>query len=465
MSLPWRFTSADRYVDGTIERLEEAPPSYKHLNLGKYYLQQTGDDLTQSHLDKILKAALSNQILNELTFCGVSIEKGGPAFDRLCQLLLTRTWKRITFASCTGEGLSALSSLVSGSALQVPVLSTIRIKNCVLELSDVLALQTNMSLNPELKHLEISEVNLSVSAREANLMPPLARGVASSKSLEVLELSYCTLDVESIHCLSTDGLKENQSLVSLFLPGCELEDDAVATLVMEGLSNHSTLKNLKLFRNHCGEAGAAALTKLLEPNNKSVILETLDLSYQQFERANKLNVELLATSLGRNRTLKHLTLSFNKLNDSDAEALAEGLKENKSLTEIDLRANNIRDKGASALAEGVVSQSPTLEKFCMYGNPLGDNGAAALLAAIRQNSRIQVMNMDYNLSVYDEIQYYAYLNQVGRRLLEVDDLNPALWTVIIQRAQRTSLETRGVCTAADLIFPFVRDPSVFNGLR
>jgi Ran GTPase-activating protein (RanGAP) involved in mRNA processing and transport len=299
-------------------------------------------------------------------------------------------------------------------------------------------------------------------------MPPLARGIAASISLQTLEFNYCRWTNNNnnnvaMKCLASEGLAHNKSLTTLNLPGCELEDQTIRLLVEEGIAHHSTLKHLKLFRNHCGEEGVTALAKMLaRGSDDKTQLESLDLSYQQFERAGKLNVEILATSLRNNTTIKNLALSFNKLNDDDAECLAVGLKANKDLVELDLRANNIRDKGAAVLAEEVVMNAPKLRKFCLYGNPLGEQGAKSLLVAIRKNTELVAMNMDYSLSVYDETQYYAYLNQVGRRLLKEQDFNPALWTVVMERAKRLSLDTRGVCTAADLIFPFVRDPAVFG---
>jgi hypothetical protein len=188
----------------------------------------------------------------------------------------------------------------------------------------------------------------------------------------------------------------------------------------------------------------------------------LDLSYQHFERSGKVDVELLATTLAQNTTLKNVLLSFNKLHDADATCLAEALKKHPNLIEIDRRANNIRDSGAAALAEKVVSHSPKLRKFCLSGNPLGEKGARCLLAAIKANTEVEIMNMDYGLPTYDKIHYYAYLNQVGRRVLKQDDFNPALWSIIIPRANLTSLETRGVCTAADLIYPFIRESTVLK---
>ena len=514
MSLPWRYTSADEYMNGTIQRLQSNNPTYKHLNIGKYYLTKNKDDsLTSYHIQQILKAATGNQYINEITFCGICIgcdgdkenkenhsttneyyrEDGQEAMEQLWELLLSRrqqqqqqggsssvssssSWKRITFSSCTGNGLQALSSSSRTQQQQeqqqeqVPFINAIRIKNCQLTIKDMIAIQNNMIYNTSLTHLEISECDLRTTTtttttndndKQKTIIYPLSYGIASSTSIQVLELSYCPLDEQTIQCLSTNGLRYNTSLQSILLPGCELEDTMIESLVHDGLMGHPALKHLKLFRNHCGPKGAHAISQLLSSNN----LETLDLSYQQFERADKLDIQLLSVSLGKNTSLKSLILSFNKLNDDDATLLAMGLANNTSLEEIDLRANNIRDVGTVALANGVVRNSPTLKKFCMYGNPLGEVGAQSLLDAIRINTEIVIMNMDYNLSVYDKIQYYAYLNQVGRRLLKDENTNRAIWSTIIERAKTISQESRGVCTAADLIFPLVRDPALFTGFR
>ena len=56
MSLPWRFATADDYVQGTIDRLNGTIPSptvQTSLNIGKYYL--TGSDLTAQQINAILK--------------------------------------------------------------------------------------------------------------------------------------------------------------------------------------------------------------------------------------------------------------------------------------------------------------------------------------------------------------------------------------------------------------------------
>jgi hypothetical protein len=460
MSLPWRFATVDQYVNGTIARLKAC----KHLNIGRYFLSK--DELTPQHLEKILEAAMKSDQLEELTLCGICLRRedhnptAGAALSRLMELLQSRSWNRVTFRSCGGDVLSSAfdSDQVITEAIRLTTVQG-------LTEQDTMALKRNLTTNPILKRLVLTEVDFSSSG---TILHPLAEGIAASRSLETLEINYCVIHDDAIDILSSHGLAKNQSLVSLQFPGCELEDDAVR-VVVEGISHHPRLKNLKLFRNHCGEGGVKALGRLLQsstPSSKDVAtkrltqLEMLDLSYQQFERSGKLNVELLARSLEQNTTLKNLILSFNKLHDADAARLAEGLKMHNNLVEIDLRANNIRDSGAVALAEKVVSRCPKLRKFCLYGNPLGERGSRSLLTAIKANTEVEIMNMDYGLPAYDKIHYYAFLNQVGRRVLKEDDFNPALWSIVIQRANHLSLDTRGVCTAADLIYPFIRESTV-----
>ncbi|KAG7370861.1 leucine rich repeat LRR-containing protein [Nitzschia inconspicua] len=464
MSLPWRFNTVEDYVQGTIARLQQASPTYRHLNVGKYFLCRT-DELSHHHLQRILEAAQNNPHIDELMLSGIPTKHGCSAgfvaLSQLSQLLRSRQWKRVIFMACEGEVITAAldNGLVDIQEIRLSRYETL--SACVM-----VALQQTLTRST-LRHLVLSEVVLSHVA--CNDILPLVEGIAASSSLEILEINYCILNDKNINSLSAHGLCKNTSLVALHMPGCEMDDEAVR-MVVEGISHHPKLKTLKLFRNHCGERGVQALAKvLLQSNPKdptlpfaTIQLETLDLSYQQFERQQKLNVDVLAKSLAHNTTLKNLILAFNKLNDTDAICLAEGLHGHPDLAEIDLRANNIRDAGAVALAEKVLSCSPKLRKFCLYGNPLGEIGGHSVLAAIQANTEVETINMDYGMPAYDKIHYYAYLNQVGRRLMKEEDFNPALWPIIIERARRTSLETRGVCTAADLIYPFVRESTMLN---
>lgn len=162
-------------------------------------------------------------------------------------------------------------------------------------------------------------------------------------------------------------------------------------------------------------------------------------------------------------------MSFNKLNDADASCLAVGLKGNSTLMELDLRANNIRDEGVAALSEHVVGGSVEvgLKKFFLFGNPFGEPGGQSLLKAMRRNTFIEALSMECNLSTYDTIQYYIFLNKMGRRLMKHGhEVNTGVWPLILERANgRLANETRGAWTPNDLLFSFLRDSAVFNCLR
>ena len=457
MSLPWRFSSADDYVRGTIKKLKSNETHFSHLKIGKYYLH--GDALDNSHIISLFEQAQRNPHVKELSLCGVSMN--AIAVTALVDLLgsrhddARRDWTKIVLNSCQGPAAMALSMPPDHS------IQTISITKCNLTSHDFLSLGMILKFSTTLTTLEITEETLDGKGALA-----LAEGIKTAKYLTTLELSYCTFDDEGTSAL-VEGLAANQQLESLLLPGCELEDTQAAQL-FQSLKNHPCLNQMTLFRNHCGADGAMALETLLSaptgdtnPLQPSKAISKLDLSYQQFERANKLDVSLIASSLAMNCTLMCLSLSFNKLNDNDAESLAKVLRQNTTLQELDLRANNIRDRGVIALATELVQQS-TLRNLFLFGNPFGEQGANVLLEAIRHNTVLQVLNMDYNSRSYEEIQYYACLNHAGRKLLKTELVCPAIWPLVFERAEIVSRRSRGVCSGPDVIYHLLRGPAVLN---
>jgi Ran GTPase-activating protein (RanGAP) involved in mRNA processing and transport len=455
MSLPWRFSSVDDYVRGTIEKLKSNETHFSHLKIGKYY--QHGDALDNSHIISLFQQAQRNPHVKELSLCGISMNC--QSVTALVDLLgsrddAKRNWKKIILNSCQGPVTMALSMPPDH------FIQTISITKCNLTSHDFLSLGMILKFSTTLTTLEITEETLDGERASA-----LAEGIKTAKYLTTFELSYCTFDDEGTSAL-VEGLRANQHLESLLLSGCELEDTQVAQL-FQSLKNHPCLNQVTLFRNHCGATGAMALETLLStptdanPLQPSNAISKLDLSYQQFERANKLDISLVASGLAVNSTLMCLSLSFNKLNDNDAETLAKVLSQNTTMRELDLRANNIRDRGVIAMATELVQQS-TLRNLFLFGNPFGEEGANALLEAIRHNTNIQVLNMDYNSCSYEEIQYYACLNHAGRKLLKMEQVHPAIWPLVLERAEIVSSRSRGVCSGPDVIYHLLRGPAVLH---
>jgi hypothetical protein len=62
------------------------------------------------------------------------------------------------------------------------------------------------------------------------------------------------------------------------------------------------------------------------------------------------------------------------------------------------------------------------------------------------------------LRAYEGIQFYEYLNEEAGQplLLKEEHLNPIVWPIVMERAKQVSVESRGICTEADLIFHLVR---------
>lgn len=426
-----------------IKTMRSGSANFTALNVGNYLFH--GDKLNASQVLLLFRVATSNKTINEISLSGVTVD--GDAFIGLAELIGKRCWKKILFHECRGRGAVALSAPV--------LVEDIRFSSSNIGRAGLLSLGLNMQQNTILTRLELLRENLV-----GEDMVNIAEGLATSKSLQVLELSFCRFDNQAVEMLAT-GLGQNQSIHTLLLPGCELEDSQV-TKVIESLYNHPSLCNIKLFRNHCGTEGAAAFAKLLstpsgsDDDKRGPAVRSLDLSYQQFERAKKLDLATLSSNLATNTSLASLTLSFNKLNDNDANILAIFLSHNRVLQHLDLRANNIRNAGIASIAENLVTKHTSLKRLFLFGNPFGEEGAKALLTAIRGNLDMLVLNMDYNSCTYEEIQFYTHLNQAGRALLKEDRLNPAIWPLVLERTREVSQKSRGICTNADLIFELLR---------
>ena len=479
MSLPWRYLQVDDYVQGTIEKIRN--DEVKSLQVGKFYLH--GSDLEPDQMVTLFQHARTSTEIQEVSLCGVRINQ--EAAGALRELLLLddneidndgdgstfttgrRKWKAVNYKCCkNGHGIQALSPPSSSSSSPTSLLiQMIRIQECQMNASDFLALSLNMQRNTYLTHLELFEESLI--GHETTL--PLVEGIGMSQSLSVLKLSYCQFDNSSIRNIS-QALEGNSSLEELHIPAGELDDEQMEN-IFNSISNHPMLRHVKAFRNHCATKGATVLANILrhvedcndgDQNNNDATttsvakIQSLDLSHQHTERADKIRIDSIAASMIHNTTLKSLILSFNKLTDSDVDILAAGLENNRVLEELDLRANRIGDLGAQTLAKKLVAQKNScLQKLFLFGNPLGEKGTVSLLQAISVNTIMIVLNLGYTSCYYDEIQFNTCLNRAGRRLL-TEEPTPALWPLVLEHTRKVSHQSRGICSSADLLFYMIR---------
>lgn len=440
MSLPFRYLTPHHYVEKTLEKLKDNDLDSKgDLTVGKFYL--TGPDRLESRYIVTLfecAAALDTSTLKQITLCNVVMND--EAVNSLKILLQSRDeWKQVSFNQCSGPGLATLNTIC---------VETIRILQC--RMVDFYSLGEMLQTNAGLLELEIFEQDLTDANVASRFMIP---GLSETATLKKLLLSYCQFNQESINLLS-QALSHNQSLSSLFLPGCELPDESISTLI-QSLQNHPKLAHVNLSKNYCSSLGSVALAGLSR-------IKTLNLSHQYLERAEKLDISPIASSLST-LTLTRLVLSFNKLNDADAEIMCNYLLTTPTtpLKELDLRANKIGDSGAKIIANLLFSKQTRLEKLYLFGNPIGEKGAASLCRAISRNTRLHTLNLGYSTCYYDDIQFYACLNRTGRQLLTSSKVVPAgLWPLVLQRTHQIGQTSRGVCTSADLMYCFLRSGPV-----
>ena len=108
MSLPWRYSNAEDYVQGVIDQLRTNDPRMSVVKVGKYYLH--GPPLDEGHIGRLFQETQHHQRIQELILCGIDIACGGQTAAALVQLLGSngRQWKQVTWNDCQGDGMIAV---------------------------------------------------------------------------------------------------------------------------------------------------------------------------------------------------------------------------------------------------------------------------------------------------------------------------------------------------------------------
>jgi len=142
------------------------------------------------------------------------------------------------------------------------------------------------------------------------------------------------------------------------------------------------LKYLSLHRNELTDAGLEALRPLLAGRLSG--LEALGFGSRLTAAGVRTLVALLAD--GHLAGLTHLWLDGNAaMGDEGAAALAAALAEGRlpKLEQLDLNGTGMGDAGAAALA-AALGGAPALEELVVGGNAFGEDAAEALKAACRE---------------------------------------------------------------------------------
>jgi Ran GTPase-activating protein (RanGAP) involved in mRNA processing and transport len=172
-------------------------------------------------------------------------------------------------------------------------------------------------------------------------------------------------------------------LVSLNLPSNWLTCEGAAALAA-GLLGNTALKELNLWLNCVGDAGAVALAAALA--HDGCALETLNLGAQLRGAAPGVGLgdaaaAALGAALRTNTMLKVLKLERGAVSAAGAAALAAGLHAGGGLRRLSLAHNPLGARGVASLAGPAVAALARLD--VSYAR-CGDDGAAAFAAALAQ---------------------------------------------------------------------------------
>ncbi|HSW87216.1 MAG TPA: hypothetical protein VLG49_06955 [Rhabdochlamydiaceae bacterium] len=110
-------------------------------------------------------------------------------------------------------------------------------------------------------------------------------------------------------------------------------------------------------------------------------VKELDLSFAGIDDQ---GAKILSEALKMHRYINKVNLSHNRISNSGAEYLADAMQVNPRF-QVDLRFNAIGPKGGEAIVRSSV-KNPQIKEIDLSHNDLGDEGAAGIANALKQNS-------------------------------------------------------------------------------
>ncbi len=234
---------------------------------------------------------------------------------------------------------------------------------------------------------------LKLSITSFSTATPTLRALASSAHVKEAWLAFAEGD-EGVGLLCREVLLLNPSLERLRLDLKECSDDGIKE-VAEVIRNKSTLKQLSLLLNNVGEEGACHLSRALEASN----LEEFSIYATQLDLHDRcigdVGVAAISEALGRNRSLKSLSIAQNGVTSTGLKSITSMLDGNHNITSLDLHSNRINSEGVAVLATShLTSPSCDLETLILAGNhDIGNDGAKSIALSLCSNSSLKILGL------------------------------------------------------------------------
>lgn len=398
------------------------------------------------------------------------------------QLLKTNQWKAGTplyFDGCGWDGqkvrqdaaMDLLEALKDNTSAR-----SMFLRNASLDFKAQQALSEVFEQNRHLDTIAIKNVR---SGNEAMTVP-----ASLFQSTSVKSLSLQKVRIGASGCVQlTTMLRTSQTLTSLSLEQVELKGSLKS--ISEAIANSQSLKKLTLKGNRFSQDEIEELLQAIGCNRslKRVDLEALDLSGK--------HANALADMMARNQHLQQLSLRKNDLDGSATNVfMREGLCRNTSLRDLFLTFNPIGDDGAQAIVTAM-QQNTSLKHLCLVNCDIWTEGCQTIAKGLAKMRGLSVLDMDCNemencpLEILQSLkEENCVLTKFSERLPMLiknadgayDDETVALWKEIEvylrwnKAGRRVFSQTRADCLLAtlmskssnqqDVLFRFLQNTSL-----
>ena len=175
------------------------------------------------------------------------------------------------------------------------------------------------------------------------------------------------------------ALRQNRSLVELKARANELGDDGIGA-ICEALSD----------RQDSPPPASASSSSSEKESSSSNGIQVVDFGNNSLTSAGAAPLARLLAG----RTLRELNLYMNELGDAGAALLSKALKGDSRLRSLDIGGNGVGPDGAKALADALAGNR-TLSSLELGYNPIGPSGAAALAGALKHSSRVKTLKLGW----------------------------------------------------------------------
>lgn len=256
-------------------------------------------------------------------------------------------------------------------------------------------------------------------------------------TVKSIELSYCDdidedenyppNDVSSKAAnFFFDALRTNTSLYHIEFSNYPIEQQDFQSLSGTIMTNNS-IQELHLSNNGINDIMIDSFAAGLE-NNQVLRMLILDRNNE----ISCIGARRLAKALGKNSSLKVLSMTENQISDEGAKSFAEfAIKNNSSIQRLFLSDNNIGNDGAESIAQAL-AHNHNLIYLALNANPIGKEGCKALLQALERNCFIENLEVssehrlesDYNMTISPSFYSEGSLNYFDRKIK--DELNDSV---------------------------------------